>query len=144
MSSKYRAAEERKAEQSPVLREAAAVYRVEHVRQGLPFSAFDALQSKLGVTEDRLGGLLGISRATLHRRKKSAHLESGESDRLARFERLFAHAVATFGDGIAARDWLAAPSLDFNGETPLDYADTEIGAQAVDRLLGRIEHGVFS
>lgn len=144
MKKRYSTAEEKQAVESSVVGEAPAVYMVEHVRKGLPFSAFDELQAKLGVTEDRLAGLLGISRATLHRRKKSAHLESAESDRLARFERLFTHAVATFGDGDAARDWLAASGLDFNGEAPLDYADTEIGAQAVDRLLGRMEHGVFS
>ena len=135
--------EEALTEGSPVLGEPAAVYMVKHVREGLPFRAFDELREKLGVTEERLGDLLGISRATLHRRKKAAHLESAESDRLARFDRLFTHAVATFGEGEAARSWLGVPALAFDWETPLDYADTEIGAQAVDRLLGRLEHGIF-
>ena len=39
---------------------------------------------------------------------------------------------------------LGTPALAFHWETPLDYADTEIGAQAVEQLLGRIEHGIFS
>ncbi|MFT3990243.1 MAG: DUF2384 domain-containing protein [Luteolibacter sp.] len=130
--------------ESSIVNEPEVLYVVDQVRDGLPFSAFEVLRKKLGVTEDRLGELLGISRATLHRRKKAAHLERAESDRLARYERLFAHAAATFGGAAEAREWLGTPALDFHWETPLDYADTEIGAQAVDRLLGRIEHGVFS
>ncbi len=132
------------APESPLFREEPAVYMVRHVREGLPFKAFDKLQEMLGVTEERLGDLLGISRATLHRRKKAAHLETPESDRLARFQRLYVHAATTFGDEEAARLWLGTPALAFNWETPLDYADTEIGAQAVENLLGRLEYGVFS
>lgn len=119
-------------------------YLVPDVRVGLPFRAFQRLQAKLAVTEERLAELLGISRATLHRRKKSARLERAESDRVARYERLFAHALDVFEDEGAARDWLAAPALAFGWESPLEYADTETGAQEVDRLLGRIAHGVFS
>ncbi len=127
-----------------VLGEPEAVYMVKHVRDGLPFMAFDFLRERLGVTEERLGELLEISRATLHRRKKAGHLEKAESDRLARFQRIYQHAAAVFADAEAARSWLGAPALAFNWETPLDYADTELGAQAVDQVLGRIEHGVFS
>ncbi|MBW1797126.1 MAG: DUF2384 domain-containing protein, partial [Deltaproteobacteria bacterium] len=36
------------------------------------------------------------------------------------------------------------PARALGGKTPLEYADTEPGAQEVDELLGRIEHGVFS
>jgi len=30
------------------------------------------------------------------------------------------------------------------GETPLEYAETEVGAREVEDLLGRIEYGVYS
>lgn len=127
-----------------VVREAAAVYRVKQVREGLLFWTFDVLREQLGVTEERLAELLDISRATLHRRKKIGQLDRAESDRLARFQRLYLHAEATFGGAEEARSWLGTPALAFHWETPLDYADTEIGAQAVEQLLGRIEHGIFS
>lgn len=117
---------------------------VDKVREGLPFSEFHAMQELLGVTEERLGGWLGMSRATLHRRKKLGNLDRSESDRLVRYGRLFAHASAALGGADGARSWLIAPGIAFNGECPLDFADTEIGAREVDALLGRLEHGVFS
>lgn len=130
--------------ESPVVREPEAAYLIEKVRDGLPFEEFYTLQEMLGVTEERLAGLLGMSRATLHRRKKLGVLDRAESDRLVRFARLVSHASAALGGADGARSWLTAPAFAFNGECPLDFADTEVGAREVDALLGRLEHGVFS
>ena len=130
--------------ESSVLREPEAAYIIGKVRDGLPFSEFLALREMLGVTEERLGALLGMSRATLHRRKTAGALDRAESDRLVRFARLFARASETLGGPEGARSWLAAPAMAFHGEAPLDFADTEIGAREVEALLGRLAHGVFS
>lgn len=131
-------------EPSPMLREPEAAYMVDRVRDGLDMGEFYALQETLGLTEERLAGLVGISRATLHRRKKSGTLDRAESDRLVRYARLLCHASAALGGVEGARSWLVAPALAFHGESPLDFADTEIGAREVESLLGRLEHGVFS
>ncbi len=129
---------------SPVLREDAVAYGVELIRDGLDIGEFYTLRDMLGITEERLAGLVGMSRATLHRRKKAGVLDRGESDRLVRYARLMHHAAAALGGPDNARSWLAAPAIAFHGECPLDYADTEAGAREVDALLGRLEHGVFS
>jgi putative toxin-antitoxin system antitoxin component (TIGR02293 family) len=131
-------------QEGSILREPQAPYLIERVRVGLPLSEFHVMQEMLGVTEERLGGLLGMSRATLHRRKKGGTLEPAESDRLVRFARLASLASQTLGGIVAARSWLSAPAFAFHGECPLDYADTEMGAREVEALLGRLEHGVFS
>jgi len=127
-----------------VLGEPEAPYLINRVRDGLPMAEFDSARKMLGLSEERLAALLGMSRATLHRRKKSGHLDRAESDRLVRYARLFSRAAAALGGPDGARSWLAAPAVAFHGEFPLDYADTEIGAREVEALLGRIEHGVFS
>jgi putative toxin-antitoxin system antitoxin component (TIGR02293 family) len=129
---------------SSVLREPEAPYLIDRVRDGLPLEEFHATQELLGLTEERLGSLLGMSRATLHRRKKTGNLDRAESDRLVRYARLFSRAAAALGGVEGARSWLLAPAVAFHGECPLDFADTEIGAREVEALLGRIEHGVFS
>ncbi len=141
---KYKATGEREGEKSGVLRECEAVYMVDRVRDGLDFAEFDALRRMLEATEERLGVLLGMSRATLHRRKKAGHLDRSESDRLVRFARLFNRASEVLGGHELAGKWLRSPARAFNQECPLDYADTEIGAREVEALLGRIEYGVFS
>lgn len=130
--------------ESSVLREPEVAYMIDKVRDGLPFAEFHTMQELLNVTEERMGAWLGMSRATLHRRKKLGTLDRAESDRLVRYARILSHATAALGGLEGARSWLVAPAIAFQGECPLDYADTEIGAREVDALLGRLEHGVFS
>jgi putative toxin-antitoxin system antitoxin component (TIGR02293 family) len=96
----------------------------------------------LGVTEERLGALVGMSRATLHRRKKAGSLDRSESDRLVRYARILNCVTAFYQSHEAAAKWLNSPAMAFNGETPMDYADTEIGAREVEALVWRTENGV--
>ena len=139
----HEALEELRQEDSCMLREPAGEM-IERVRGGLPLEEFHAARVLFGLTEERLAALLGMSRATLHRRKKTGSLDRSESDRLVRYVRVFARACEALGGEAGARSWWSAPALAFGGETPLDYADTEIGAREVEALLLRLEHGVFS
>ncbi len=43
-----------------------------------------------------------------------------------------------------ARAWLTSPVRALGGATPLQYASVEPGAREVERLLVRLEHGVYS
>ena len=117
---------------------------IRRIRKGLPMAEFRALAEWLKVTDEELAPLLGISRATFHRRRKTGHLESPESEKLIRFARLLRRATEALESEEAAREWLKTPAVAFAGESPLSFADTEIGAREVEYLLGRLEHGVFS
>lgn len=117
---------------------------IEVVRDGLPIEELTDLQACLEVPMERLATLLGISKATLHRRKASGRLDASESDRVVRFARLMGKAVEVFEHPEAARRWLRSPQVGLGGAVPLDYSETEIGAREVEELLGRIEHGVYS
>lgn len=117
---------------------------VARIREGMPMAEFRSLAEWLEMSDDKLAPLLGISRATLHRRQKAGHLEPPESERIVRFARLMGRAVEVLGGEEAAREWLQEPAMAFAGESPLSFADTEVGAREVEYLLGRIEHGVFS
>jgi putative toxin-antitoxin system antitoxin component (TIGR02293 family) len=114
------------------------------VREGLEVAELDALQNVLDVPIEKLAPKLGISKATLHRRKAAGRLEADESDRVVRFARLMGKAVGVFENEKAARAWMASPQFGLGGETPLDYAMTELGAREVENLLGRIDHSVYS
>lgn len=116
---------------------------VERIREGLPMAEFRALADLLQISEEPLGRLLGISPATLTRRKKARQLGMPESERVVRFARLFGLAAEVLGGEQGAREWLKAPNPGTAGESPLSYADTEFGAREVENLLGRLDHGVF-
>ena len=114
------------------------------IQDGLPVHELDALQASLAVPMETLATKLGISKATLHRRKVEGRLDPAESDRVVRFARLMGQAVKVFGSEAEGREWLNAPQFGLGGAVPLDYAETEIGAREVEYLLGRIEYGVYS
>lgn len=114
------------------------------VRNGLPADRFDALQAALGVTTGELAEVLNISQSTLSRRRRRGYFEADESERLVRIGALVVRAVEVMGTLERARRWLTAPVRALGGERPLQYASVEPGAREVERLLGRIEHGVYS
>jgi len=117
---------------------------VERVRAGFPFPELEALRVRLGMTLHEAAGLAGIPGRTLARRRQAGRLDPSESERVLRIERLFALATQLLRDGDRARDWLKSPKAALAGHTPLDYADTEVGAREVEHLIGRLRHGVFA
>jgi putative toxin-antitoxin system antitoxin component (TIGR02293 family) len=120
--------------------------QVKAVEAGLPETELTQLQASLALPTERLVPLLGLSKATFHRRKKAAgaRLSPLVSDRVARFALLLRQAIRVFGNRDDANRWLKAAQVGLGGAVPLDYAKTEIGAREVERLLGRIEHGVYA
>ena len=117
---------------------------VEQVQGGLPVQELEVLRDSLDVSIEKLASKLGISNATLHRRKRQGRLGPAESDRVVRLARLVGKAAKVLGGIEAARQWLNSPQFGLGGAVPLDYAETEIGAREVENLLGRIEYGVYS
>jgi putative toxin-antitoxin system antitoxin component (TIGR02293 family) len=69
-------------------------------------------------------------------------LDSKQSARLAN---LFDKAVQLFeGDVPRAQTWLRTPNKALGNQAPLALAETEAGVRAVEDLIGRLEHGVYS
>jgi putative toxin-antitoxin system antitoxin component (TIGR02293 family) len=117
-----------------------------HIKRGLPVKEFDALKELLGLTVEALARKVGISIATLSRRRQHGGvLDADHSDRVMRFARLYRLAVELYdGDEAAARLWLSKPARALDGQAPLDFADTEAGAHEVEHLIGRLEYGVYT
>jgi len=114
------------------------------LKEGLSVKELDELRSTLDLPMERLVPMLGISRATLHRRRAAGRLDPGESDRVVRFARLLGKASVVLESVGNARLWLTSPQVGLGGAVPLEYAETEVGAREVEDLLNRIEYGVYS
>lgn len=115
------------------------------VREGLPATALRVLAEKLDLGSTTLSRKLGIPLRTLTRRlSKGSRLTTAESDRTVRLARVFADAVEMIGDEDKASEWLQTPNRALGGERPLDLLDTDVGARAVEDILGRIAYGVYS
>ena len=117
---------------------------IRSVKAGLPVGELDVLRESLDLPMERLAPLMGISKATLHRRKAAGRLDAAESDRVIRYARLMGKAVEVLETVEGARRWLNSPQVGLGGAVPLEYAESELGAREVEDLLGRIEYGVYS
>jgi putative toxin-antitoxin system antitoxin component (TIGR02293 family) len=130
------------------LRKSAAITTVQEqigrIQAGLSFRAVRNLQTSLGLPLEKIAAFLGMSRATLHRRKTQGKIARNESEKLVRYQRLVKKAGDVFGNAGAAREWLTHPQPGLGNAKPVDFAKTEIGAREVENLLGRIEYGVYS
>jgi putative toxin-antitoxin system antitoxin component (TIGR02293 family) len=93
---------------------------------------------------DETAERLGLARRTLARRKTLRTLDANESERVVRLADALAHAIDVLGSREKARRWLGEPNRALGGASPMSLLDTGLGAQAVDELLVRIDHGVFS
>jgi putative toxin-antitoxin system antitoxin component (TIGR02293 family) len=115
------------------------------VGKGFTYRTFERFQRNTALPFEFLLALIDIPRRTLTRRKREGRFLPDESDRLLRASRLFGRALELFeGDRQAATDWLTAAQPALGGATPLDLAKTDVGAREVERLIHRLEHGVFS
>lgn len=111
------------------------------IKQGVAFAEFEQLRLKLGVSTALLAAVIHISDRTLTRRKQEGRLQPDESDRLYRIVRLYQRTLEVLGDP-AAQQWLTSPKRFLEGKTPLEFADTEVGAHEIKIALGRLEYGI--
>lgn len=122
-----------------------AVETVRKVRAGLPASSLAKFQKATAFSWTEVSRMVSIPQRTLTRRQGGGRLGPDESDRLLRASNVFDRAVDLFeGDAAAARRWLLTPQPALGGETPLEFASSDVGAREVEHLIGRLEYGVFS
>jgi putative toxin-antitoxin system antitoxin component (TIGR02293 family) len=118
---------------------------IRELERGLSFRSLKSFAAASGLPLSRISEILGIPERTLARRRSAARLAPDESERLFRLSRLFDQALELFeGDRATAVKWLTTPRNALAEHTPLEYSRTEVGARAVEDLIGRLEHGVFS
>lgn len=115
---------------------------LERVRKGLPANAVIALSDNLKLTQGAMIKSLNVGKQTFQRRMEAGVLNESESDRVVRYAQLLALATELFEDDTAAARWLKTPAPALDNETPLAHAKTEMGARNVERLIGRLEHGI--
>jgi putative toxin-antitoxin system antitoxin component (TIGR02293 family) len=117
------------------------------ILKGIPITGVKEVAGQLGLKWDDLAQRCGLSRSTYRRKLKqrSWRLNELESDTLARYARLNAKAQEVFeGDEKASRNWLHTPQPGLGNVVPLEFARTTVGYREVEKLLTRIDLGVYA
>ena len=114
------------------------------IREGFPNEVVGSVMDSAGLTLKELSRSLNLSARSLQRRGHQGRLARHESDRIYRLARTVALAKHYIGDKDSAARWLRRPNRALGGSAPLDLMDTELGARAVENVLGRIAYGGIS
>jgi putative toxin-antitoxin system antitoxin component (TIGR02293 family) len=127
------------------LKDDSVIGLVKAIQSGFSFATLIRFQRQSGLALPLLVKVMHIPARTLARRKASGSFTPEESERLLRLATLFDKATGLFeGDSAAAVKWLQAPNQALGNRPPLELAQTEVGARAVEDLIGRLEFGVYS
>ncbi len=114
------------------------------IREGFPQPVVEEVMRSAHLTLKELAASLDLSPRSLQRRRSQGRLARHESDRLYRLAHIVALAKRSLGDEARATRWLRRPNRALGGATPLELVDTEPGARAVEKVLGRIAYGGVS
>jgi len=80
-----------------------------------------------------------VPEATFKRRTRLSRTEGERTERLAR---IIAAAEYVWDDTEDAREWLTKPHPELNGRTPMEAAESELGARRVENVLDSIFYGL--
>lgn len=84
-----------------------------------------------------------VPRSTLVRRQKEGSLLSvEESQKAERIARVFSFAVEVWGDEAKARKFMTKSHPMLDDRTPFEASLNELGARAVEQILGRLMLGI--
>ena len=117
---------------------------IEFIEEGFPLESVDQISDSIGIERNKTLDLIGLPKRTYARRKKEGRLDLSESDRLFRLARIFVSARLVLGSTEKASRWLQKRNRALGNRVPLDLLGTDIGAHEVEKILGRIQHGIFS
>lgn len=115
------------------------------IKTGIAFHHLENLRASSLLSNEELAEVIAVSPKTISRRSKTGILSPTQSEHLVRFGMLVDQAHGLFeGDEQAARRWLRQPNPVLGGATPLETAETELGAKEVSELIVRLDHGIPS
>lgn len=107
------------------------------IEAGLPYEAYVRFRDFSQLLEEQI--------AVAARCTPTSQLTPEQSDKIVRLALVFERAVDLFdGNHAAAKSWMTSPNRALGNETPLAVTRTSYGANAVNDLIGQLEHGIFS
>ncbi|NIJ56054.1 antitoxin Xre/MbcA/ParS toxin-binding domain-containing protein [Dyadobacter arcticus] len=112
-------------------------------REGVLRSVADDVSKLVGLTDNEIAYVLGMTPRNLHRILPEKKLGTEASERLLLLRNILIHALDTFeGRGNTVRHWLRTPMRELNDQSPLQLMDTITGFGLVDDVLGRLDYGL--
>jgi putative toxin-antitoxin system antitoxin component (TIGR02293 family) len=113
-------------------------------RHGVRKSSLKSLARYLGVTMDKMSSLLHTSHRNIQRKDDDELLDTLKTEKVLELAAFIKRGIDVIGSEAAFKEWLHSPIMALGNRMPIDFLDTTFGIQAVLKVLGRLEQGVFS
>ena len=116
------------------------------VQKGIPLSEVVRFSKALELTQEEVASLLGLHMRTYQRWliESAKKLDSLTGGRYYRTLKVAQRAISIMGTAEISLRWLRSPQRALGQRIPFELLSTDPGAEAVEDLLGRIEHGVVT
>ena len=112
-------------------------------REGVVRSFVDQVSQMVGLTDNEMAYILGMTPRNLHRILSDKRLSTDASERLLLLRNILIHALDTFeGKRTVVLSWLRTVIPELNDQSPLTLMDTVTGFSLVDDVLGRLDYGL--
>ncbi len=113
-------------------------------REGIRKSSLKSLAGYLGISMETMSRLLHSSYRNIQRKDEASLLDTLKTEKVLELASLTQRGIAVTGGKQAFIEWLHSSLPSLGHKPPLDFLDTSFGIQLVEKILGRLEQGVYS
>ena len=114
---------------------------LDHVARGFPVSSVSRIANAIAPADSEFRYRI-VPKATLARKQAERRLSKAQSEIVARLAEVWIEAIRVWKTDGAARDFLTRSHPLLKSESPIGVVlGSEMGAQLVREILGRLEHG---
>lgn len=115
------------------------------IRNGVPYSLFNAIQSYTPFTESDWAHLLDLSTKSLQRYKQSSkNFKPLQSEKIIELSEVTITGLDVFGDMEKFKLWLETPNFALGQFKPLELLSDSYGTELVMAELININYGIFA
>lgn len=116
---------------------------VSQSRLGVLRGLADEVAALVGLTDNEMAYILGMTPRNLHRLMPDQRLGIVASERLLLLKNILLHALDTFNrKPNIVLQWLRTPIRELDEQSPIQLMDTVTGFGLVDDVLGRLDYGL--
>lgn len=113
-------------------------------REGIRKSSLKSLAAHLGISMELMSGLLHSSHRNIQRKDDGELLDTLKTEKVLELAAFAQRGIDVIGSKEAFIEWLHSPLVSLSNKNPLEFLDTSFGIQLLQKLLGRLEQGVYS
>lgn len=117
---------------------------VKIANKGIKKQSVTRLAELMDIPMKDIAVLLNISYKTLGRKKETDTLDSISSSISIEIAEAISKGLSVFEDPGKLSRWLQKANRALQGEKPIDLLNTPTGIKIINKLLGRIEEGIYT